>query len=68
MKIDGRFPIFKGWGEGYYACSISPEVTENVISYINNQKIHHKVTGFDDEMKSLCHYANLEYNEGDTAQ
>ena len=65
MRTDGRFPMFKGWSEGYFACSISPDVKRNVISYINDQKTHHRVNPFDDEMKSLCHYADLEYDDQD---
>lgn len=65
MRTDGRFPMFKGWSEGYFACSISPDVKRNVISYINDQKTHHRVNPFDDEMKSLCHYADLEYDDRD---
>ncbi len=65
MRLDERLPDFKGWSEGYYASSISPDVKMAVIEYINGQKVHHRASCLNDELQSLCRSANLEYDPRD---
>lgn len=50
MKSDARFTEFTGWGEGYYAATISEEAKASVIRYIKHQKTHHGRYSFDDEL------------------
>lgn len=37
LKKSEKFPLFDGWGEGYYAASVSLSERDNVIEYIKNQ-------------------------------
>lgn len=61
MKKKGAFPLFKGWGEGYYAASISRSHQDDVIKYINNQQTHHGLTSYIDEMKRLYLKAGMQW-------
>lgn len=47
------FPYFDSWGNGYAAFTYSSKERQNVISYIRNQKDHHKMLGFSDEYEKL---------------
>jgi REP element-mobilizing transposase RayT len=57
MKDSGAFPLFEGWGEEYFACTVSPTSKENVISYINHQKEHHQRRTFELEFELLVRRA-----------
>jgi putative transposase len=63
MKENGLFPNFEGWSEGYGAFTISIKERNNVITYIKNQKEHHKKVSFMDEYKSLLDEYGIEYDE-----
>jgi putative transposase len=63
MKENGLFPNFEGWSEGYGAFTISIKKRDNVITYIKNQKEHHKKVSFMDEYKSLLDEYGIEYDE-----
>lgn len=51
------------WQHGYGAFSYSRSQLDNVISYIKNQKDHHKKFCFEDEYKSLLKLFGIEFNE-----
>jgi REP element-mobilizing transposase RayT len=51
MKESGKFPLFKGWQEGYGAFTYSVKEKDTIINYIKNQKEHHKTESFYDEYK-----------------
>lgn len=55
----GRFQ----WQEGYGAFSYSHSALDDVISYIHNQKKHHKKTSFREEYKLFLEKCNIEYKE-----
>jgi REP element-mobilizing transposase RayT len=61
MINSGKFPKFRGWCDGYYACSISPKVEEAVVAYIDSQKEHHKKQNMEDELITLIKSAGIEY-------
>ena len=65
MVQDGRFGFFDGWGEGYFACSVSPHEKKSVIDYIMNQEVHHLGRDFDEEVKGLYWSADIEYDDRD---
>jgi len=41
------------WQEGYAAYSVSKSIIPRVVSYIRNQKEHHKLRSFADEMRDF---------------
>ena len=51
------------WQEGYGAFSYSHSSLDNVIDYINNQKIHHKKQSFIDEYKQFLTAFEIEYKD-----
>ena len=59
-----KFSRFKfQWQEGYGAFSYSHSALDNVISYINNQKEHHKKITFKDEYKDFLKKFNVDYKD-----
>ena len=62
MQGSGLFPKWKGWCEGYFACSVSPKSQDAVIEYIKFQKEHHNRMNFEDEFIKLNANAGIEYD------
>lgn len=56
------FPRFDGWAKSYCAITYSKAERDTVIAYIANQKEHHRVRSFSDELKSLLDEAGVEYD------
>ena len=56
--VKGRFE----WQEGYGAFSYGKSQIDEVISYIQNQEIHHQNFTFLDEYKLFLEKFNIEYN------
>ena len=65
MTNDERFPLFNGWGKGYYAASFSYEVKDKIIDYIKNQENHHNIEGFLTEMEWFAMKAGLQWHNDD---
>ncbi|MBD5235181.1 MAG: IS200/IS605 family transposase [Barnesiella sp.] len=65
LKKSEKFPLFDGWGEGYYAASVSLSERDNVIEYIKNQQQHHAAANFESEMKALYRKAGLPWHDND---
>ena len=63
MKQCGYFPHFKGWQDGYGAFTYSIKQKEIIISYIKNQKEHHKKETFYDEYRRLLIESGIEFEE-----
>ena len=51
------------WQSGYAAFSVSQSVVDKTISYINNQREHHKKKSFIDEYRNFLKLYNIEYDE-----
>jgi putative transposase len=51
------------WQEGYGAFSYSHSALNNVISYINNQKEHHRKQSFREEYKEFLINFHIEYKD-----
>lgn len=51
------------WQGGYGAFTVSPSRKQTVISYIENQIEHHRVTSFRDEFRLLLDKHEIEYDE-----
>ncbi len=47
-----QFPHWDGWAEGYAAFSYSASEIPNVVTYITNQKEHHRHTSFQEEYRA----------------
>jgi hypothetical protein len=63
MHMSGLFPMWQGWCSGYFACSVSPKMQQNVIEYIKNQKTHHNgVISMEREYLALLRSAGLEHD------
>ena len=62
MKECGKFPAFKGWQDGYGAFTYSVNEKDKIISYIKNQKEHHKSERFYDEYKRLLVENGIEFD------
>ncbi len=63
MKESGKFPIFKGWQEGYGAFTYNIREKEKLIQYVKNQKEHHKQESSKDEFKRLLIENGIQYDE-----
>ncbi len=63
MKDNGKFPLFKGWGDGYGAFTYSFRDRNLLIEYIKNQKTHHQKISFIDEYKLILEENGVEYDE-----
>lgn len=48
-----KFPLFAGWGKSYCALSCGMDGKDTIISYIKNQKEHHRGVTFHDELLTL---------------
>ena len=57
--IAGKF----AWQSGYGAFSYSKSHIKNVISYINNQELHHNKSSFKEEYLRLLNKFEVEYDE-----
>ena len=51
------------WQEGYGAFSYSKSQLTNVIQYIENQEVHHKVKSFKEEYLEFLRKFEIEYDE-----
>ena len=63
MKSKGT--MFKNfyWQNGYGAVSVNPAQVDRVITYIENQKEHHKKKTFQNEYKAFLTRYQVEYDE-----
>lgn len=51
------------WQNGYGAFSVNPSQVETVVTYIENQKEHHRKTSFQEEYRAFLKKYNVEYDE-----
>ena len=49
--------------EGYCALTYTYRDREMIVNYIKNQKEHHKVTTFEDELRALLIEHGIEFDE-----
>ena len=57
--VRGKF----SWQEGYGAFSYSKAELPNVLSYIDNQQIHHRKKTFTEEYLEMLNEFEIEYDE-----
>lgn len=60
--IDSRYSDFS-WQDGYGAFSVSYSIKDRVVSYIGNQKEHHRKKTFREEYIEFLESNNIAYDE-----
>jgi len=50
------------WQEGYAAFTVSASALSKVARYIDNQKEHHRVKSFLDELVEMLEKAGIDFN------
>ena len=63
IKDTGNFPKFDSWAEGYCGLTYSYNDKERIVNYIKNQKEHHKIVTFEDELRELLKESGIEWDE-----
>jgi putative transposase len=63
IKTKGN--LYQGfyWQDGYAAFSVSPRDIDRVVSYIDNQKEHHRQKTFQEELRTLLMEHQLDFDE-----
>lgn len=51
------------WQEGYAAFSVGESAVEQVTQYIQNQKLHHRRTSYQEELVMFLKKYHMEYDE-----
>src|SRR5207244_4012247 len=52
-----------GWQDGYGAFTVSKSNVPSVVSYIQNQRVHHQTQTFQDEYREFLKKHGVEYDE-----
>ena len=63
MTENGKFPLFKGWQDGYGAFTYSAKDRDMIIDYVRDQKEHHKKYTFLEEYRQLLTENGIEFDE-----
>ncbi len=63
IKDNNIFPSFAGWQTGYCAFTYSISAKESLITYIINQKEHHRKITFKEEYIKMLKENNIEFDE-----
>ena len=65
LTNNSDFSRFRGWGEGYFAVSVSPGEKEGIRQYIINQKSHHRREDILGELERLIRIYEMEWYPDD---
>ncbi len=57
------FSHFTGWQVGYGGFTYHISSKSNLIDYVKNQREHHKINSFKDELHKLLNEHSLDYND-----
>ena len=60
-----KFPLFEGWGDGYYAVSLGVNDVESCKRYIIGQEEHHRHVELENEMHEMAEENQLEWYPDD---
>ena len=65
MILDNRnlFSHFTGWQVGYSGFTYHISSKDKLIRYVENQREHHKIFSFKEELKELLNEHSVDYNE-----
>jgi putative transposase len=59
----GILPRFNGWQTGYGSFTYSKPALKNLVCYVQNQKEHHRIIPFRDELMDLLKEHGVEFDE-----
>jgi putative transposase len=65
MILNNRkmFSHFTGWQVGYSGFTYHITSKDKLIRYVENQREHHKIYSFKEELKELLNEHSVDYNE-----
>ena len=65
MILENRklFSHFSGWQVGYSGFTYHISSKEKLIKYVENQRVHHKIFSFKEELKELLNEHSVAYND-----
>ena len=63
IKANKIFNNFNGWQDGYGAFTYSIKEKDTLIEYVKNQREHHRVKTFTEELIELLNEHGIEYDE-----
>ena len=63
LKNGRLFLDFPGWQVGYSGFTYHISAKENLIRYVENQRAHHKVYSFKDELIWLLKENSVDFND-----
>jgi putative transposase len=65
MILENRrlFSHFPGWQVGYSGFTYHISSKDKLIKYVENQREHHKIFSFKDELKELLNEHSVDYND-----
>ena len=63
LKGNPDFPLWRGWSKEYAGFSYSVREKDAVVSYIRNQKEHHRKVSFAEEYKMFLEENGVEVDE-----
>jgi len=63
LKESKEFSAFTHWQDGYGAFTHSHQEKKALITYVENQEIHHRKKTFQEEFKQLLLEAGVEFDE-----
>lgn len=63
IKTKGNIYTNFYWQDGYGIFSVNPSKTDVVVTYIDNQKEHHKKVTFKDEFRTFLKKYKVDYDE-----
>ncbi len=63
MKQEKFFPLFKSWQNGYGAFTYHYNQKNILIKYIKNQREHHRIKTFQEELVDLLNEHGIEFDE-----
>ena len=63
LENEKLFSYFPGWQVGYSAFTYHISAKENLIRYVVNQREHHKIVSFKDELIQLLKEHSVDYKE-----
>lgn len=62
--LNERTKLYKfGWQDGFAAFTVSESQVERIAAYIRNQKAHHQMATFQEELLELLKLNRVEYDE-----
>lgn len=67
LRGQAKFPLFDGWGEGYYAVSVGVADIDACKAYIIGQEEHHKSADMMAEMRAFAMKCGLTWYDADWA-